>query len=206
MHQQESEFVRLVMPKASKKETYEATRRWFSLLHTLNRIVEEREARRRDSKHALKLQRDTLIPMKCAFCEDAAIKERVTIKNKLAFAFPTNTPIVIGHTLICPTRHVATLSELYPRELEAILSLRDSLMRAMKKAFRANGFNFAWNEGLVAGQTVPHLHLHVVPRKSGDAGIYEYEPRKFLYRPGSREESPDAELRAVARLIAQNIA
>lgn len=53
----------------------------------------------------------------------------------------------------------------------------------------------------MAGQTVPHFHLHIVPRKQGDAGILEYEPRKFLYRPGSREEGPEAELQSVAAQI-----
>ncbi len=70
---------------------------------------------------------------------------------------------------------------------------------------RAEGFNLAWNEGKIAGQNVSHFHLHVVPRKIGDAGITEYEPRKFLYRSGSREESPDTELLAVANLIRSSI-
>lgn len=59
----------------------------------------------------------------------------------------------------------------------------------------------AWNEGGVAGQTVPHLHMHLVPRKQGDEGITEYEPRKFLYRPGSRAESPVEEIREIAKLL-----
>lgn len=65
----------------------------------------------------------------------------------------------------------------------------------------AEGFNFAWNMGEEAGQSVPHFHLHVVPRKPGDTGILEYEPRKFLYRPGSRAVSPEEELQALARLV-----
>ncbi|MBI4150334.1 hypothetical protein HY488_02940, partial [Candidatus Woesearchaeota archaeon] len=52
-----------------------------------------------------------------------------------------------------------------------------------------------------AGQNISHLHLHIIPRKGGDAGITDYEPRKFLYRPGSRETSPENELRDVAALI-----
>ena len=72
---------------------------------------------------------------------------------------------------------------------------------ALKKIFGAEGFHFAWNEGAIAGQSVPHLHLHIVPRRVGDGGITEFEPRKFLYRPGSREPSPEYELRAVAEEV-----
>src|SRR3989344_972206 len=63
----------------------------------------------------------------------------------------------------------------------------------------------ATNDEKKAGQSVPHFHLHIIPRKEGDAGIYEYEPRKFLYRPGERKESPEAELQEVSELIKKNI-
>ena len=75
----------------------------------------------------------------------------------------------------------------------------------MKKTFNAEGFNIAYNQGEVAGQNIPHLHVHVLPRKNGDAGITEYEPRKFLYRPGSRETIPENELKEIAELIKNNI-
>jgi diadenosine tetraphosphate (Ap4A) HIT family hydrolase len=81
------------------------------------------------------------------------------------------------------------------------LDLRTKITAALIKLYGAQGFNYAWNEGSLAGQTVPHFHLHVIPRKEGDAGIYEYEPRKFLYRPGSREKTPQAELLAFTREI-----
>ena len=50
-----------------------------------------------------------------------------------------------------------------------------------------------WNKEKVASQSVPHSHPYVILRKQGDEGITEYEPRKFLYRPGSREEMPGQE-------------
>jgi hypothetical protein len=76
---------------------------------------------------------------------------------------------------------------------------------SLKKAFGAEGFNFAWNDGKNCGQSVPHFHLHIVPRKEGDAGVYEYEPRKFLYRPGEREATPEEELKMVAEIIKENL-
>ena len=137
----------------------------------------------------------------CAYCEIPEIQERAIARNKLAWAFPTNIPVVPGHVLVAPIRCVALFEDLTEEEKQAIFDLRDRLKSALTKVFQAEGFNYAWNEGKLAGQSVPHFHLHILPRKKGDAGITEYEPRKFLYRPGSREETPENELRAVAKLI-----
>ena len=86
-----------------------------------------------------------------------------------------------------------------------MFNLRNLLKPALIKIFGAEGFHYAWNEGDAAGQSVPHFHLHMIPRKKGDEGITEYEPRKFLYRPGSREKTPEAELAQIASLIKNNI-
>ena len=70
---------------------------------------------------------------------------------------------------------------------------------------RCRGKDCWGNEGISAGQDVPHVHLHMVPRKKGDAGIYEYEPRKFLYRPGSREKTPEDELKKIVEQIQKSL-
>lgn len=139
--------------------------------------------------------------MRCFDRNDPSIKERTICTNKSAFSFLTFMPIVPGHALVCPIRPVATCEEITREEWVAILDLKYQVCEALKKGFGAEGFNFAWNMGENAGQTVPHFHLHVVPRKSGDAGILQYEPRVFLYRPGSRTVSPSEELRETAELI-----
>ena len=149
----------------------------------------------------MKYVHDTLFDMNCPFCEDPRIRTQKIFENELVFAFPTNIPITPGHTLVCPKRHASALSELTTEELQALMTLGTKITVALKKAFGAEGFNFAWNEGEAAGQAISHLHLHVVPRKAGDAGIYEYEPRKFLYRPGEREDSPEEELQAITKMI-----
>ena len=133
------------------------------------------------------------------------IKNRLIIENKYAFAFPSNIPIVPGHTLICPKRHVLKIEDLKDEELHAILLLQKKLKQAMIKVFNAKGFNYAWNEGKIAGQNVNHLHLHMLPRKKSDSGIFEYESKKFLYRPGERPTSPEKELSEVAKLIKSDL-
>lgn len=143
--------------------------------------------------------------MVCVYCELPEIKKRKIIENEFAWCFPTNIPIVVGHTLIISKRCVPRYEDLSNQEKEAIEELRVKLCEALKKTFNAEGFNFAWNDGKNSGQSVPHFHLHVLPRRMGDTGIYEYEPRKFLYRPGEREDSPEKELTKIAKLISDNI-
>ena len=133
------------------------------------------------------------------------IKERIIAKSNLAFSFLTHMPIVPGHSLICPIRPVASCEDLTQDEWKAILELKHQVCIALKQALDAEGFNFAWNEGENAGQTVPHFHLHVVPRKPGDTGILQYEPRLFLYRPGSRAISSSEELQQTAELIRNHL-
>lgn len=140
--------------------------------------------------------------MNCPFCTDSEVKNRTIIENDLAFAFPTITPIVPGHILVCPKRHVQYYEDFTREEREAIEELRNKIKSALKKSFGATGFNYAWNEEKIGGQSVPHFHLHIVPRKESDAGVYQYEPREFLYRPGPRTvATPEEELQEVVELI-----
>jgi len=139
--------------------------------------------------------------MDCPFCNSEKTGAMIIVENEYAKAFPTNIPIVPGHTLVVPKRHVESVVELERTELLAIFELVSILQKGMIRTFGAHGFNGAFNQGEKAGQAVPHFHLHLVPRKPGDTGIVDYDPRKFLYRPGSREISPNEELLAVAEQI-----
>ena len=142
----------------------------------------------------------------CAFCASPDITNvRLIARDDLVQAFPTNIPITPGHTIICPVRHVEKFEELTADEKSAIFELALKIKKALIELFGAEGFHYAWNEGKIAGQSVPHFHLHVVPRKQGDEGITEYEPRKFLYRPGSRETTSEAELKVVAAQIKEEL-
>jgi len=143
--------------------------------------------------------------MDCPFCGDKDVQARMIVKDDLVMSFPTYIPITPGHLLVCPTRHVSKIDELTDEELVAIKKLIVRLKGALKKTLDVEGFNMAWNEGQVAGQSVNHLHFHLVPRKSGDSGVDQYEPRKFLYWPGPRTKSPEQDLINVADLIRGNI-
>ncbi len=144
--------------------------------------------------------------MNCVFCTDLKVKNITIIENDLAFAFLTITPIIPGHVLICPKRHIQYLEDATLEEREAIEELRNSIKVSLKKSFGAQGFNYAWNEERIGGQSIPHFHLHIIPRKEGDVGVYNYEPREFLYRPGPRVvATPTEELIEITNLLRRNL-
>ena len=127
------------------------------------------------------------------------VSYRVIAENKHAFAFLGQQPIVPGHTLICPKEPIALSEDLTHEMWLDILKLKKLVCAKLKKTVGATGFNFAWNQGAVAGQTVDHFHLHIVPRRQGDKGITQYEHRVFIYRPGSRANSQVEELASLAQ-------
>lgn len=140
--------------------------------------------------------------MDSVFTTEVREEGRVFAENELAFAFPTNIPITPGHSLVVPRRVVKSMNELTPEEVVSLFALVDKVKASLARVLGAEGFNCAWNEGgKEYGQSVPHLHIHIVPRTPGDAGITTYEPRDFLYRPGSREISPSEELNDIAQLL-----
>lgn len=137
----------------------------------------------------------------CVYCTMPEIRNREIVGNDLAWAFPTNIPITPGHTLVSPRRCVRTLAELTSEERLAIMNLSDTIMSALRKTHGAEGFNCAWNQEKLAGQAVPHFHLHIIPRKEGDTGLLGYDPRSMIYRTGDREPVSESELIKMSDII-----
>ena len=137
----------------------------------------------------------------CVYCSVPEIKARMIIRNDLVWAFPTNIPITEGHTLITPIRCVKRLSDLTNDERLALLDMADVIMNALRKVYGAEGFNCVWNQEKLAGQSVPHFHLHIIPRKEGDTGLLGYDPRSMLYRTGDREPTDEMVLSQIANTI-----
>ncbi len=102
----------------------------------------------------------------CPFC--TLPPERIRLGSARAFVIDDGFPVSPGHALIIPRRHVASLFELdhdEQRELHALLTRARS--RLLKER-RPDGFNIGINDGVAAGQTVMHLHIHLIPRYLGD--------------------------------------
>jgi diadenosine tetraphosphate (Ap4A) HIT family hydrolase len=73
-----------------------------------------------------------------------------------------------GHTLVVPRKHVTTIYELAAAERKAIWALVAEVRKRLLTCLKPDGFNIGFNDGLAAGQTVEHAHVHVIPRRAGD--------------------------------------
>ena len=75
-----------------------------------------------------------------------------------------------GHTLVVPRRHVASVFDLAPEEYAALWALVAAVRARLAASTGADGFTIGVNDGVAAGQTVGHAHVHVIPRRAGDVG------------------------------------
>lgn len=88
--------------------------------------------------------------------------------NRSAFAIRDGYPVTEGHTLVITRRQIETWFDASPEEQADIMSLVNEVCEQLNKEFEPDGFNVGFNAGAAAGQTVPHLHVHVIPRRTGD--------------------------------------
>lgn len=130
----------------------------------------------------------------CTFCEIAAERQPAArvYADETAVAFLDHSPLFKGHVLLIPRAHHPTLGELPAAAVGPLFQLAQRLARAVESALGAGGTFVAMNNRI--SQSVPHLHIHIVPRRRGD-GL-----RGFFW-PRTRYDSP-AELTAVAAQIA----
>ena len=102
----------------------------------------------------------------CIFCN--LPKEKVIDENDLAVAFYDAYPVNEGHVLIIPKRHVETYFDATQDEKNAISLLLARAKEKLDERFHPDGYNIWVNVGAAAGQTIFHLHVHLIPRYAGD--------------------------------------
>jgi len=102
----------------------------------------------------------------CIFCE--LRDERVIGECELTKTFIDSYPASPGHTLIVPKRHFATYFEATEDEMLAIGKAVQNAKQILDEEFSPDGYNIGINNGLTAGQSVMHLHVHLIPRYKGD--------------------------------------
>ena len=120
----------------------------------------------------------------CPFC--SIDERRIILENKTVMAIRDGFPVSPGHALIIPKRHIASFFETNKDEREAIVEALEQSKRILDKEFSPDGYNIGINDGIMAGQTVMHLHLHLIPRYKGDSrdprgGVRWIFPEKARY-------------------------
>lgn len=106
-------------------------------------------------------------PVDCPFCDPD--QSRIFHDSELVLGLWDSYPVNPGHALLVTRRHVADWFEASPEERQALLSAVTIARSAILESHRPDGFNVGMNIGEAAGQTVFHLHVHVIPRYAGDA-------------------------------------
>jgi len=99
-------------------------------------------------------------------------------ENEHVLAFLDVNPLSEGHTLVIPKRAVERLEDLTPDEAAELGRQLSAITRKVMEATGAPGCNILQNNGSVAGQEVPHVHFHVIPRRAGDGLGYRWRPTK----------------------------
>ena len=116
--------------------------------------------------------------MSCVFCEIGAgnILAEIVWRSENAIAFLDSRPLFPGHVLLVPTAHIATLPELPAEQVGPLFQIVQKLETAVERALEAEGTFIAVNNRV--SQSVPHLHIHIVPRRKGDGLKGFFWPRR----------------------------
>jgi diadenosine tetraphosphate (Ap4A) HIT family hydrolase len=126
-------------------------------------------------------------PNDCPFCRLPA--ERILKCTARALAVADAFPVSAGHTLVIPRRHVTSFFELTEDEVAAVHQLLRRMKDRLDETLKPGGYTIGINVGAVAGQTVAHVHVHLIPRYAGDVadpvgGVRNILPGMGRY-PGS---------------------
>ena len=101
----------------------------------------------------------------CLFCTDP---QGVSLTNELAFSARDSYAVSPGHSVVIPRRHVASFFDLTPEEINACMKLITEERGLLDKEFKPDGYNIGVNIGHAAGQSILHVHIHIIPRYKGD--------------------------------------
>jgi len=134
----------------------------------------------------------------CPFCS-AEIENQVFLGTESLMAVYNIAPILPGHSMVIPRRHVETIFDLNENELAEMFRFSRKVTELLMKVFDCEGFDWSLQESEAAGQSVAHLHLHIIPRKPGDlarpgdwyAQLEEQRRSAMIDSPGRRPLSSD---------------
>ena len=122
----------------------------------------------------------------CVFCKQFIQNREPIFENKLAIAYFDEFPVSKGHILIITKRHAATFFDITDEEQIAVIGLLNKCKKYIDEKYNPNGYNVGLNCGAAAGQSVMHIHMHLIPRYKGDVdnprgGVRWVIPKKKNY-------------------------
>jgi diadenosine tetraphosphate (Ap4A) HIT family hydrolase len=132
---------------------------------------------------------------KCLFCErDNKEEHKIILENELFYSRWCNFPVSKGHAHVVPKKHIESFFELTEEEVKAMYSLIKQTKEIIDK-YNPDSYNIGINNGKEAGRSIPHLHIHIIPRYKGDTlhpegGIKNILP-KGNYIPELTEEQKE---------------
>eukprot|EP00075_Anas_platyrhynchos_P003073 XP_005026963.2 bis(5'-adenosyl)-triphosphatase isoform X3 [Anas platyrhynchos] len=113
----------------------------------------------------------------------------VFLKTELSFALVNRKPVVPGHVLVCPLRPVERFRDLCPEEVADLFRMAQRVGNVVEKHFGATSLTISIQDGPEAGQTVKHVHVHVLPRRAGDFSRNDDVYKELQQH--DKEDSPD---------------
>ncbi len=116
----------------------------------------------------------------CIFCKIAngEIPSKTIYEDEYFCGILDLSPATQGHALILPKEHFADLFEMTPEYLERVLPVAQRIARKLQERLHCKGVNLVQNNGSIAGQTVFHFHLHVIPRYENDGQVINWIPQE----------------------------
>ena len=106
--------------------------------------------------------------MSCPFCPPKVNDEFITLENELSLFIDLKHPTLQGSGIIVPRTHRESTFDLIAEEIASTFSLLTEVKALLDAEYSPEGYNLGWNCGTVAGQTVFHAHLHVIPRYASE--------------------------------------
>lgn len=104
----------------------------------------------------------------CPFCNINNAKDDIVWESKHSIAILDGYPVSAGHTLVIPKRHIKSYFDLTQDEVDELWDTVRNVKEALDYMYKPDGYNIGINIGEAAGQTIPHCHIHVIPRYNGD--------------------------------------
>jgi histidine triad (HIT) family protein len=171
-----------------------------------NRIANWTEGRRPSAHQAAKPQDSAqavrlLMSNSCLFCKIISrdLAARIVFEDETSIAFLDHRPVFPGHCLVVPKEHCETLTDLPAEQIEPFFKNVQLLARAVETGMEAHGTFVAMNNRV--SQSVPHLHVHVVPRKRKD-GLRGFFWPRYPYKSDADADLVQSNIRdAVANLV-----